>query len=189
MIIKERIVDSMSMKARNDMNNRAIKHFVEYLNSNSQNSILVGSAALRLCYGETVNPVKIELESSDRESIHKIIENYCYSNSCSYKVKNTNNSTVSFYIVENHGHVQLEVNVVYKDNIDKSNVVVVNWIVTYDIKYAVKSVLSDRDCAFSVRASARKFYCRCFQKYSSHSNESDSNSFPSNCRSSCLHLY
>lgn len=133
----------------------AIKNILEYINSKTNDYILKGGTALKMCYGLDRFSEDIDFDSTNKEEILKLIPEACKKFGYSYNLKK-NTDTVKRFMI-NYGNEQkpLKVKTSFKNNyIDLSLIVKENGIQTYEFNYLAQLKLN----AYLQRDKVRDLY-------------------------------
>jgi len=112
-----------------------IRSFIEYMNEQSVNYILKGGTALYVCYGLDRFSEDIDLDSTDKTTIEKIVAGFCKKEKFSYRTaKDT--ETVKRYMI-NYGNVSRPIKVetsFRKKEIMPAETTKINNIMVYTIE-------------------------------------------------------
>lgn len=113
-----------------------IKDFLNYLNNNTDNYILKGGTSLMMCYNLDRFSEDIDLDSTDKHTIKKIVDDFCKINNYKYRVaKDTD--TVKRYMIDYGNELKqkpLKIEISYRQRlIDEERHKKVNNIRVYNI--------------------------------------------------------
>ena len=112
---------------------KVIRSFLADLNSTSDSYILKGGTALMLCYGLNRFSEDIDLDSTDRKTIHSVVDRFCKKNGYSFRIGKNTPTTLRFLIHYDDG-TPFKVEVSYRrKHISLNDVTVVNNILVYGI--------------------------------------------------------
>lgn len=135
-----------------------IYNFLVYMNRISNDYILKGGTSLMMCYSLDRFSEDIDLDSSNKRAIYKIVQDFCSINNFEYRVaKDTN--TVKRFMIHYGGEKPLKIEVSYRaNNIGLNNVTFLNGITVYNIQ----TIFLLKLMAFNSRDKLRDLYDVCF---------------------------
>lgn len=131
-----------------------IDDFLKALNTQTDNYVLKGGTSLMECYNLDRFSEDIDLDSTDYETIEKIVKSYCDTKGFDYFHKK-DTPTVQRFTIHYGSEKPLKVEVSYrKESIDEDDVVKINGVNVYKIDV----IASQKIGAYSSRDKLRDLY-------------------------------
>ncbi|MCR5517247.1 MAG: nucleotidyl transferase AbiEii/AbiGii toxin family protein [Lachnospiraceae bacterium] len=166
-----KLVDNKIKGSWKEKHKLVIEEVLHVINNNSSNYILKGGTALMECYGLKRFSEDIDLDSSDKKTIFKILFSYCKSKNYDYRIAKQID-TVSRIMIDYNGQKPLKVEVSHRKNhINENEFCELNGINVYKLD----TLANLKAVAYSSRDDIRDLYDICFlinEKYSELSAES-----------------
>lgn len=131
-----------------------IQDFLKYLNARTNNFILKGGTALRLCYRLPRFSENIDLDA-EKENILSYVQDYCKKRHFDVRIAKDMPTVKECMINYGNKNRPLKVEVSYRNrNIDKTNCIEINHINVYDVNRLAKM----KAMAYSGRDKIRDMY-------------------------------
>lgn len=136
-----------------------IDAFLQYLNKQTDGYILKGGTSLLYCYNLDRFSEDIDLDARTNKSIKKIIDSFCISTDCKYRIAKDTDTVKRFMINYGNDAKPLKIEISYRRKyIDENEVTKINGINVYNIN----EICLMKANAYSGRDKIRDLYDICF---------------------------
>lgn len=150
------------MMEHNDWRDRhfeVITEFLNYLNDKTKDFILKGGTSLLMCYNLDRFSEDIDLDSTSKRKIEKIVEDFCNEKHYTYRVPKDTDTTKRYMIDYDGASKSLKVEVSYRrSHIDENEITEINGIRVYNIN----QICLMKASAYSGRDKIRDLYDICY---------------------------